>query len=190
MNIPISTGKATTKLPAKLLKEIGRVVAVFSCIEHETKLITYALLHITPQEGRLAIKEPRIKDSFATIKSLMEIHGITVTHNIDAISSDIAEMESVRDWLAHGVWAKINGGIHLQITSGGKWQPPGAIKGVSRKIIPAVAPVSHAHIQKIAFVGEELLAVVADVHKQILEQQKPYPSRHSTGTPRKRRVHP
>jgi hypothetical protein len=190
MNIPVSTSKATTKLPARLLKEIGRVVAIFSCIEHEMKLITYTLLRVTPQEGRLAVKEPRVKDGFATIKSLMEIHGITVTHNIDALSSDIAEMESVRDWLAHGVWTKINGKIHLQITSGGKWQPPGVIKGVSRKIIPAAAPVSHAHIQKVAIVGEELLAVVADVHKQVLEQQKQRPTRHSTRTPRKRRVHP
>lgn len=190
MNIPVTTSKATTKLPARLLKEIGRVVAIFSCIEHEMKWITYTLLRVTSQEGRLAVKEPRVKDGFATIKSLMEIHGFTVTHNIDALSSDIAEMESVRDWLAHGVWTKINGKIHLQITSGGKWQPPGAIKGVSRKIIPATAPISHAHIQEVAIVGEELLAVVADVHKQVLEQQKQHPTRHPTGAPRKRRVRP
>lgn len=180
MTTVVPTSRATIRLPAKLLKEIGRVVTVFSCIEHEIKFIIYGLLRVTPQEGRLAVREPRVRDSFEVIKSLVKIHGITVTHNIDALVSEISEMESIRDWLAHGVWTKVNGDIRLQITAG-KWQPPGEKNGVRRKIIPSAALMTHQHIREIANVGKRLLAVCADLHKQVLVQQKSRPTNHSTG---------
>lgn len=185
MNTAIPVSKATIRIPAKLLKEIGRIVTIFSCIEHEMRLVTYALLRVTPREGRLAVQEPRARDSFNVIKSLMKIHGITVTQNIDALSSEIGEMESIRDWLAHGVWTKVNGEIRLQVTAG-KWQPPGTKNGVSRKIVPAAALVTHKHLHEVADAGEELLAVCAGLHKQVLAQQKPRPTARWTATAHKR----
>lgn len=171
MNTAVPTSRATIKLPAKLLKEIGRIVTVFSCIEHEIRWITYTLLRVTPQEGRLAVQEPRVRDSFEVIKSLMKIHSVTVTHNVDALASEIGEMESVRDWLAHGVWTRVDGELRLQITAG-KWQPPGEKIGVRRKIIPAAALVTHQHIRKISDAGAHLLAVCADLHKQVSVQRR------------------
>jgi hypothetical protein len=78
MSVP--TSRATIRLPAKLLKEIGGVITVFLCIEHEIKLITYGLLLITQQEGRLVVQESRSRDSVEAIKSRMKIHNITLTY--------------------------------------------------------------------------------------------------------------
>lgn len=171
MSAIVPTSRVTIRLPAKILKEIGRVITVFSCIQHEIRLIIYVLIRVTPQEGRLVVQEPRARDSFEAIKSLMKIHNVTVTHNVDVLASEIGEMESVRNWLAHGVWTKVNGEICLQITAG-KWQPAGETHAVSRKIIPAAAPVTHHQIQKIADAGADLLEVCTDLHKQIVLQQK------------------
>lgn len=182
MSAVVPTSRATIRLPAKLLKEIGRVMTVFSCIEHEIRLITYSLLRVTQQEGRLAVRDSRAQDSFEAIKSLMKIHNVTVTHDVAVLASEIGEMESVRNWLAHGVWTKVYGEIRLQITAG-KWQPPGETHAVNRRLIPAAAPMTHHQIQKIADAGANLLEVCADLHKQVLLQQ----TNHSTRRFRKSR---
>ena len=61
MNQPlVPVAFRTLKLPTMLLREIGRVIAVFAAIEHELNLIAYTVLRLTTAEGRLAVTRQNI----------------------------------------------------------------------------------------------------------------------------------
>ena len=165
----------THKLPALLLREIGRIITLFACIEHEMNHITYSLLRLSPAEGRLAVTRQNVRSRFHLISVLLKLNGVSVTHNVKALASEIEALEGMRDWVAHGVWSKNNGVFLLQI-SRGTWK--GSLKGVDRKIIPASAPCDQKALREISSVAVHLLAVVEDTHKQIAAQLQPLPGKH------------
>lgn len=167
--IPRST--ATVDLPDDLLLQIGRLITIFSSVECSIREIVALLLRLTPQEARISVRTPRVRDSFEMITSLMDLHGLTVTHDMNALQSELSELEGARDWIAHGLWTQINGQLHLQITTG-KWSPPGlklppGKTSIQRRIIPAAAPVMSAQIKEIADIGVGLIPVLADAQKQL-----------------------
>jgi len=168
----------THKLPALLLREIGRLITVFSCIEHEMNHIAYSLLGLSPAEGRLALAMQNVRSRWHLISLLLDINEISVTHNLGALSKEVQELEEVRDWVAHGVWSNDNGVPHLQI-SRGTWQPKGSHKGVDRKIIPAAAPFDQHALREISSVAVDLLTVIEDTHKQIVAKLQPLPGKHT-----------
>ena len=172
----IPQSPATIELPNELHLQIGRLITIFSAIEHEVRLITAVLLRITPQEARLTVRTPRIKDSFEMIHSLMGLYELKVTHDLKALQQELAELEGARDWVAHGVWTKLDGVLHLMISSG-SWKPPGfklpiGKSSIQRRVIPAAAPATADQIKQIADVGVELLPIVADVCRQLSDQRQ------------------
>lgn len=184
---PVAVARRTHKLPALLLREIGRLITVFSCIEHEMNLLTFSLLRLSPAEGRLALARQNVRSRFHLISLLLGANDISVTHNLKALASEIEELEEMRDWVAHGVWSKDGKIFRLEI-SRGTWQPRGSHRKVERKIIPAAAPVDYRSLRRISDVAVELLEVIGDTHKQILAQLKPLPGkrrvlRRSRATP-------
>lgn len=175
MTTSIRQSIPTVDLPDEFHLQIGRLITIFSTIELSVRQITSTLLRITPQEARIAVRSPRIKDSFEMISSLMNLRDLKVTHDLKALQAELTELESVRDWVAHGVWTQINGVLHIMITSG-SWAPPDVKmpvgkNSVQRRIIPAAAPATADQIKQIADVGLELLPVVDDVLSQ-LEMQR------------------
>ena len=168
-------GERTNDLPIEFLIQIGRLITVFSCIEDDVRQITNTLLRLTPQEGRIAVRSPRISDCFDMIESLLDLNAFSVTHDLKALRNELSELEGARDWVAHGVWTRIQGELHLVILSG-VWQPPGiklpaGKKSIKRRIIPAAAPVTVDQLKGLADAGADLLPVVADVYRQLSEQQ-------------------
>lgn len=161
---------ATVNLPVRYLKEIGRVVTIFSCIEHTLRLISYQMLRLTPAEGRLAVRSGRIGDFCKMIQDLMELHSVKVTHNVTALSSDLRNLESMRNWLSHGVWTKRGGVFHILATTGA-WES-GPLQGKSRKVATSIHPVRLDQIREIADEGHRLLGFVNDVYGQVVAQQK------------------
>lgn len=165
----IDYAKATVRLPAKYFKEIGRVITIFACVEHILRLISYKLLRLTPAEGMLTVRAARIGDYCRMIQDLLNLQSIKITHNLLALSKDLSDFESMRDWFSHGVWTKHNGAIHVLLTSG-KWQA-GSLQGTSRKIAPSIHLVTPQQISGIADEGRRLLTYVNDVYCQIAAQQ-------------------
>ena len=164
----------THKLPPLLLREIGRLITIFSCIEHEMNLLTFSLLRLSTSEGRLAVARQNVRSRFNLIAQLMKVNCISVTHDLKALGREIEELEELRDWIAHGVWSKDGNIFRIQITSGA-WQPKGSHLKIERKIIPSGAPFDAQSLHNISDVSVDLLAVVEDVHKQIVAQLQPLP---------------
>lgn len=174
MTTSIPQSGMTVELPDEFHLQIGRLITIFSAIEFSVREITSTLLRITPQEARIAIRSPRIKDSFEMISSLMNLRNLKVTHDLKALQIELSELEGARDWVAHGVWTQINGVLHIMITSG-SWVPPGVKipagkNSIQRRIIPAAAPATADQIKQIADVGLELIPVVQDVQSQLATQ--------------------
>jgi hypothetical protein len=162
---------------------------MFSCIEHEMNLLTSSLLRLSPAEGRLALARQNVRSRFHLISLLLDANNISITHDLKALASEIEELEEMRGWVAHGVWSKEGKTFRLEI-SRGTWQPKGSHRKVERKIITAAAPIDYQALHRISDVAVELLAVVGDTHKQVVEQLQPLPGKHrvsrrSRTTPRK-----
>lgn len=172
----VQIARRTCKLPALLFREVGRLITVFSCIEHEMNLVTYSLLRLSPSEGRLAVARQNVRSRFHLIATLLELNVVSITHDLRALSNEVTELEELRDWLAHGVWTLAKGVPQLQI-SRGTWRPKGAPKKFERKVIPACAPIDQQTLREISFVAVHLLAVVEDIHKQVSEQLQPLPKK-------------
>ena len=166
----------THKLPALLLREVGRLITLFSCIEHEINLLTFSLLRLSPAEGRLAVARQNVRSRFNLITLLMKVNGISVTHDLKALAGGITDLEEMRDWVAHGVWSKEGNVFRLQITSG-TWQPRGSHLKIERKIIPASAPIDSLALRQMSDVAVDLLAVVVNTHKQLVAQLQPLPGK-------------
>ena len=79
---PLQTSIAsrTTKLPALLLREIGRITIAFAAIEHELNLVAYTLLNVSRAEGRLAVTRQNIRSRMALIKQLAEVKSANLSH--------------------------------------------------------------------------------------------------------------
>lgn len=167
MKLPkLPTAQRVTELPEMLLREIGQIMVVFSAIEHELSMITFTLLRISTAEGRLAVTRQNVHGRMSLIKQLAELRDIALPEGWDKTHDLLVEQETIRDWLAHGVWSLDDDGPKLEI-SRGTWQPPGHHKSIDRKIIPAGAPVKHETLHEATQSGLELLALLERLHIEL-----------------------
>jgi hypothetical protein len=170
----LPTARRVTELPEKLLREIGQIMVVFSAIEHELSMITFTLLRISTAEGRLAVARQNIQGRMTLIKQLAELREIALPEGWETTRELLVEQETIRDWLAHGVWSLDDDGPKLEI-SRGTWQPPGYHKSIDRKIIPAGAPIKYETLREATLSGLEILALLERLHVELAVLMQPSP---------------
>src|SRR5271154_477816 len=96
-----------TRLPAKLLKEIGRVMVCQAQLEWRLSIILYDLLDLDRTAGRLAVREPRAPKYVDLIIDLMEHRRITAPKtDFKVLREALVAVTNQRDQLAHGIWMK------------------------------------------------------------------------------------
>ena len=174
---PVPVAVRTHKLPAMLLREIGRVITVFAAIEHELNLITYSVLRLTTAEGRLAVTRQNVRSRMDLLRALFDIGGFEKPSDWEVRSKELQDLEEIRDWVAHGVWSIDKGSPALQITRG-TWKPNGYQEKVDRKVVPASAPIQYETLRDVAIIGGELLGFLEHLHAGLLEQQKSSRGKH------------
>lgn len=59
------------RLPTKYSTAIGRMITRFAALESALRNLIYALLELDPKMGRVAVRNPRIEESFTMIRDLM-----------------------------------------------------------------------------------------------------------------------
>lgn len=57
-------------IPAALAREIGRFLVTWAYFEHYVQVVIWNTLRITAEEGRIAVREPRITDRLDMICDL------------------------------------------------------------------------------------------------------------------------
>lgn len=125
-------------LPITLHRSIGKLVAKYAHLEYVMQTIVFELVGLSPEIGRTFIRQPRAKEVYDMIKDLAFINEITLSKEYDVIGTALAQCETERDMVAHGVWMRDRGSksIHLRITSG-TWQPDkNGPQKIKRRITP------------------------------------------------------
>ncbi len=129
--MPMALYRVRTRLPARYNTAIGRLVSRFAVVEGRLRHVIYSRLEVNPKFGRVAVKNPRIRDSFTMIEDLMALREFTTTVRLKgegALIPALEELERFRDKISHGVWVK-HGATRdpvLQVTAGSYTEAPGA----------------------------------------------------------------
>lgn len=97
---------ARYKLPPAYCLEIGRIVTRFAYIEFNILACAYALMQITPKQGRVAVRLGRIEDALTNIEDLAVLSGLGINLNFKPTKKYFKELENWRNKLAHGIWLK------------------------------------------------------------------------------------
>ena len=173
------------RLPTKYSTAIGRMITRFAALEAALRNLIYALLELDPKMGRVAVRNPRIQESFTMIQDLMGLRSFTTTLDIKRLASDCKKLEQFRDKIAHGVWVRHSRSDLpiLQVTAGTFPEKPGG-KSIKGRIRPGAVNVtlesfrSHTRGVDIAFkadkqLGRELGAQHRALHKKLREQSEP-----------------
>ncbi len=94
------------RLPVPYSTEIGRIIPRWSFLEYRLKETAYMLLDVDHKIGRIAIREPRTTDYVDMIRDLMSLKSLTTTVDLKKLRKTVEEIQSFRDKLAHGIWAR------------------------------------------------------------------------------------
>ena len=123
------------ELPPAYLKGIGEVAHQYAYIEHVMQLITFDLLGVSPVQGRIAVRNPRPKESYQMICELANTLGITIAQEFDTLGQGLERCQTERDKIVHGIWVKgENETIILRVISG-NWQPVKNMRGKEKRLI-------------------------------------------------------
>ncbi|MBI4185417.1 MAG: hypothetical protein HY521_15605 [Proteobacteria bacterium] len=128
-----------TDLPADMMQAIGRVIVEYALLELQLSRIIYDLLGVDQKVGRIAVREPRVKDRLEIIFDLINQKRLALTdHEMKLLRKTSEACLIGRDQLAHGTWVRNpeTGTLLLRSTKG-QWQP---VKGQRGKTKHAIKP--------------------------------------------------
>lgn len=108
------------KLPVNYCRAIGRLVSRFAFLESLLRHLIYRLLGVDRKAGRIAVRNPRVRDSFIMITDLMSLQSFTAATDIKMLAKECEKIEKFCDKVSHGVWVKHakSGDPILQVTAG------------------------------------------------------------------------
>jgi hypothetical protein len=186
------------RLPTRYNTAIGRLIVRFSIVEMGLRQFIYALLELDNKLGRVAVKNPRVRDSFTMIEDIMALRSFTTKINIKTLAKECAKIEAFRDKIAHGVWVKHpkSDTPVLQVTAGSYPETQGG-KSVKARIKPQALRVTPADfknytrgadiaIKTIKQLAREVGAQHAALIQKRIEQQA---RDRSPLSPRRRQTH-
>ena len=110
------------RLPPGYSKFLGDTVAQWALVEHLLSHGLYALLRLSPREGRIAVREPRAADRIRMIQQLAELRRIGLPVDCVALAKDLMDAQRQRDMLAHSAWFILEGTEQVFIVhTAGNW---------------------------------------------------------------------
>lgn len=165
-------------LPVALTREIGRVVTGHAILEHLLSEMTYSLLRIPPEEGRLAVIEGSATQRFDVARRLWKLKGIKPSVDTTAIRNLLGNVETERDRFAHCVWVRDprSGEYLLRVTRG----ELSTDKTTPRKVKPEGIPYSVEKCRETRAQIEALIEVLDTLRGEIEDalatlHETPYP---------------
>ena len=138
-------------LPGPILAGIGRVIILWAHQEHLLRTIIYSLLNLSPKQGRIAVRSPRVEDVITMIKHLILVEDIKVDgFDFQGFTIELKRLEKWRDKLSHGIWA-----FHPETKkyvvqdTAGIWKPSPHKPKVSKRISPEGIAVTEDQLSKL-----------------------------------------
>lgn len=153
-------------IPDELAVQVGHIVTRWSYLAHLLRRICYTILDVGLKHGRLAIREPRAKDTILMIADLLTVSKLSVGHDLRKLANNLEDLERFRDWVAHGAWSLTPDNTVQLVITAGSWRPPGTTKKISRKIKPAGHPMN---VVLLKLISSEIFATAEWIEKLYLE---------------------
>jgi hypothetical protein len=176
-----SRSAARYDIPAPLAREIGRFLVTWAHFEHYVQAIIWNCLQISGEQGRIAVREPRIIDRLDMIRDLGECQNLGMDFVLlKEIRTKAEPLAGRRHMLAHCLWQKLDNDWCAVVTRG-TWQDlPIEIAGyypvgVSKNLEPHGVPINGDDVRgwterTILLIGE--LKKVGDQHRPVPLREK------------------
>ena len=174
-------------IPAPLAREIGRFLVTWAHFEHYVQAVIWGALHLSPEEGRIAVREPRVTDRIDMILDLGDFHKLEMDYVLLKEIRDAANiLATKRHMLAHSLWQKLDNDWCAIITRG-TWQEmqidiANYPVGRSKNLEPQGYPVSADNIRE----WTELTIGLIDELNKAGQQHRPLPSQGKPNAQSKR----
>lgn len=162
------------RLPVHYSTQIGRIITRWAYLEWQLQETVYLLLSVSPKQGRIAVREPRIADYPKMLKDLAHLKSITISEDMKTFGKLLKETESYRNRLAHGVWLEHSAtktpvlrdlsGAYVR-TAGNRTAHP--------RIKPLAVQVRKEHLKDILTAINSLNGRVQHIQAEIQEQLQP-----------------
>lgn len=109
--IPVAELKAGMKdvvfdLPAAMNEGIGKLIMTHAILETQVSELLYVAAEISYPAGRVSFGYKNAWDNFKIIITLLDMHGITPSINLNKLKDQIKDCCDARDTFAHNVWLK------------------------------------------------------------------------------------
>jgi hypothetical protein len=155
---------AETNLPQWMIDGIGRVTVAQAFLEWRVTVLVFDLLMIDHPEGRVTLKDQSAFDRFKTVKSLLNLRGITSAVDVNALGKVIEECTTRRNQLVHGIWSRVDGDIKLRLTKDSFDTAEGQ---VNRTFMPQMATIPRSYFEDTVIAIEAATAEVMKLWKEV-----------------------
>ena len=164
------------RIDSKVSSRVGQFIVKFSYQEWLLSIIVYAALGVNHRQGRIAVRDPRMEDSFDMLVTLCRFAKIELPTTFAATKKLAKAMDEKRNLLAHGLWKESPTAPFLTIRQvSGTWQPNGKDR-ISRRVMPEPIPMSSqildAWLVDMSRLIRETEAIQRCVVRQLLALQK------------------
>ena len=193
------------RLPTAYNAAIGRMVSRFALLEKRVNDLIYGLLELDPKMGRVAVRSPRMSDSFVMLQDLIALRGFACTADLKSLGNLCKRLEELRDRVCHGIWVKHPASKTpiLQVLAGSYAETPGGAS-VKARINPQALSITLADFRHHLKLTDQAILALRAISRELepqhfallqkrLAQQAPGSSRKNPPTnqsPAKRKRQP
>jgi hypothetical protein len=163
-------------IPAPLAREIGRFLVTWAHFEHYVQATVWSALKISDEQGRIAVREPRVTDRLDMIRDLGEIQNLEMDYVLlKEIRGKAGPLAGKRHLLAHSLWQKYDDTWCAIVTRGAWQQMPVDFGidpvGMSKALEPEAVPVN---VEDVRCWTHDTIALIAEL-KKLGDQHRPVP---------------
>jgi len=174
-----------------LARELGRFIATWAHFEHYVQGVVWQALELNAEQGRLAVREPRVTDRLDMIRDLGELEGMEMDY---VLLLDIRKRANLlaakRHLLAHCIWtfddlaaewcALVTRGSWAETQEDIENYPTG-----SKTVEPEARPVT---VKEVSEWTTQTIALIEDLKKlgdqhRVVPQPSPRKSRSRSAPP-------
>lgn len=157
-------GHAKYQLPARLSREIGRIIVHWAHFEYLVQDMVWETMKVSNAVGRIAVREPRVTDRLEMLRDLVKVQkGFWDDELFNSIFRRAKLIAARRDLLAHGIWDEIpeprwpEDVWHLQLTRGSWPKNFRDLVAASKKIDPQLVPITLALLKETTIEIEQMI---------------------------------
>ena len=107
-----------TAIPPWIAHAVGKIVTEYSYLEWQFEEVIRLLLETDIKRARIVSTGMNMRTRTAVAATLARAHGKGFTSEIQSLGNEARELQTEREKLAHGLWAKMGKGWCLVRTSG------------------------------------------------------------------------